>query len=418
MANSFIGQAAVTQLAIQITPDIAMSAYYNREAVFNKLGIKVISGSFFKDVKYTLLRKGHTARRKQVGSTLRSSVGTLLERPLTTYLAWNRYKDNQDSYRELAIRDELTGTDSYPASELAMRAILSTYAEDVFDNVFHGDHEYGDLDPEDEKAYLGLFDGFCTYLRSDIEHGRLKPIHLSGTIAAPVNSSDSQAYQLFLEFRSKWHSHLRNAPRVIVMTNSATAEAIADAYGNSKNNHKEVEYLPNGNYKFPHIPNVEIAFDDALGVGTKMIATIPDNFEYGIDTMNPENGIDVQFGSENDAKDIFFQVQSAQGTRVVRIDEAAMAITDAPLAPADLSSDYYEDIYSVLPNDAALGKVQVDGEDVTEQKAYEAGTTLTLKAVALDGAKFVRWSNGMTDAEIKVVTKGQLESIVAYFVAE
>ena len=115
-----------------------------------------------------------------------------------------------------------------------------------------------------------------------------------------------------------------------------------------------------------------------------------------------------------DAKDLFLQPQSAQGTRIVRADESFMAVTDGTLSPADLAADYTAS-FAVLANDSALGTVKIDGVEVEEAQEYPAGTTLTLKAEAKSGATFVKWNNGSTEAEISVVTKGQFESYVAFF---
>lgn len=416
----FIGLAALKQLAVQVTPEVAMSAYYNRQAVFEKFGIKVISGIQFKNIKYLLLRKGHTTRRKVVGTTLRSQAGTLVERELVTYLAWNRYLDNEDSYREYPIKDELTGSVSYPASEVALRAVLANYADDVYDCVWHGD---ASIAPDADNAYLGLFNGFFTNIAADIQAGYVKPIHLSGTIAAPVSTSDIQAYTLFQEFRNKWDVHLQNAPKVIVACNSVTAEAIADAYGNAKGNNKEVIHLPNGNYKFPQWPNIEVAHDASIGIGSKLIAYVDQNLEYGIDTENEDNQILVQSGSDNDAKDIFFQIQSAQGTRVYNCSPSAFACTDATMSPVSISGDYTtldpeKGTFQVFVNDADAGAVTINGSAVsadTNKAEYASGTTLVLVASAESGYKFVKWSDGSTETTHTVVTKGQLESIVAYF---
>lgn len=409
MAN-FIGTAALEQLAVQIMPEIAMSAYYNRQRVFEKFGIKVISGIQFKNIKYVLLRKGHTARRKAVGTTLASSAGTLLERELKCYLAWDRFKSNKDEFREFPIQTELG--DKYPQSEAALRAVLANYADNVYDNVWHGDHT---IDPSAENAYLGLFDGFFTDVANDIANGLVTPIHLSGTIAKPVSSSDIQAWTLFEEFIEAWDPHLQSAEKVIVAMTSKTAAAIAAAYGNSKGNNKDCIRLENGNIAFIEYPNIEIAHDASLGIGTKMLAYVPGTLEYGVDTENDQNSIEVQVGSDSDAKDVFFQVQTAQGTRTTTVAKSAMAVTDASLSPLSVAGDYTKNTFTILINDSTKGAVTVNGSAVDNTVDYPAGTSLTLVATPETGCKFVKWSDGNTSATRTVVTKGQLESLVAFF---
>ena len=413
MAQNFIGLEALEHIARTITPEVAMSAYYNRQAVFEKFGIKVISGLGFKDVKYVLLRKGHTTRRKAIGDSIESLAGKLIDRTLTTYLAWNRYRSNKKMYREIPVMGD-NGEYYYPNSEFEMRAALANYADDVYDCFWHGDASIGN---GEEQGWLGLYDGVFTNINKDVAAGIVKPIHLSGTIAPPASTTDTQAYQLFKEFRSKWDVHLQAAARVIVAMSSDTAEAIADAYGNSKNNNKEVILLPNGNFKFPQWPNTEIAHDPTVGVGTKMIAYIPENVEYGIDTENPENQIAIQLGSDRDADDIFFQPQTAQGTRVYNPTPSALAVTDASIAPLGISGDFQKGTISVTSNNTSLGTVTVDGATPDPEKAYERGTNVVLKATATGTGKFVKWSNGMTDAQITVIASGCPDAYVAIFAA-
>ena len=408
----FIGTEALQQIAVQIMPEIAMSAYYNRQRVFDKFYIKVISGVQFKNIKYLLLRKGHTSRRKEICAKLNSQAGTLLERELVTYLAWNRYRDNKSAYREYPIATE--SGNSYPESEAALRAVMANYADDLYDNVWHGDHT---IEQSDANAYLGLFDGFFTNMANDVINGYVKPIHLTGTITRPVNSSDHQAWDLFEEFIESWDPHLQTAEKVIVGMNSKTAAAIVAAYGNAKNNNKDCVRLENGNIAFLEYPNIEIAHDATLGIGSKMFATLPYNLEYGVDTENAENGCSVQVGSDDDADDIFFQPQSAQGTRIFNITPSAFAVTDAAITPVAISGEYVKNTFSVLVNDADAGSVTVNGSAPDNTVEYQAGTTLALVATAETGFKFVKWSDGNTSASRTVVTKGQLESIVAFFAA-
>lgn len=407
----FIGTDALVTLARSITPEIAMSAYYDRKAIFDKFGIAVISGIQFQNIKYLLLRKTHTTRRKHVGDWIRNTAGKLIERPLTTYLAWNRYWDNQDSYREFPLVNENNEV-SYPGSEQAIRLVLANYKDDIYDCVWHGDHTI----EGDEAGYLGLFDGFYTNIKNDVEAGYVHPISLSGVITPVTDTTDTQAWLLFKEFINKWDVRLRGAAKVIVATNTETAEAIVDAYGNSKNNNKEANVLPNGNYSFPVYPNIELAHDTSLGLGTKLIAYTPGNLEYGVDTENAENGCEVQFGSDKDAKDIIFQPQTAQGTRVFNITAGNFACTDAPMAPVSVAGDAMPtSTYAVGTSNAELGTVTVNGEAADNTVEYAAGTTLALKAEATETGKFVKWSNGSTEAEISVVTTGRPEGVIAIF---
>ena len=249
-----------------------------------------------------------------------------------------------------------------------------------------------------------------------MEAGYVKPISLSGVITPVTDATDIQAWLLFKEFINKWDVRLRGAAKVIVATNTETAEAIADAYSNAKGNAKEANVLANGNYTFPAYPNIELAGDPSLGVGSKLIAYTPGNLEYGVDTENAENGCEVQFGSDKDAKDIIFQPQTAQGTRVFNITAGNFACTDAPMAPVSVAGDAMPtSTYAVGTSNEELGTVKVNGAEADNTTEYAAGTTLALKAEATSAGQFVKWSNGSTETEISVVTTGRPEGIIAIF---
>jgi hypothetical protein len=183
---------------------------------------------------------------------------------------------------------------------------------------------------------------------------------------------------------------------------------------NANGGNDKVRYQADDTYKFPEWRNVVVVPESSFGTGDKMIATVPYNFDYCVDTADARNGIHVQEGSDKDALDIFFQPQSAQGVRVVNISPSSFCMSNGSLAPNDLAGDYTKDVFVVTSNDATLGTVTVNGETPDNTVGYAAGTTLTLKATAT-GGEFQGWSDGVTTAERSVVTKGQPEGLMAIF---
>ena len=116
--------------------------------------------------------------------------------------------------------------------------------------------------------------------------------------------------------------------------------------------------------------------------------------------------------------DISYQVQSIQGTRVIRVDASSFCMTDGSLIPNNIAGDYTKNLFVVSVNNAAYGKVTVNGSTPDNTVDYNAGTTLTLVAQAESGYEFVGWSNGETTATITVVTNGQPGGVMAIFKAQ
>ena len=334
-----------------------------------------------------LLRKGHTTQRKVVGDTVSSTVGMLVERKCVTALAWNRYKDNRDNYREFAVVDTDDATKfSYPLSEIAMMAAIANYGEDIFDCLWHGDESIDRKDKTNPKWYLHIMDGFITYLNKDIAKGYIskdfKNFVEIGAIDMPVGKEDTSAYDEFVKFREGWHQNLKNAPEVLVYCSEETGAAIARAYKNANGGFDKVTYLADDTYKFAEWRNVIVVPESSFGTGDKLIATIPNNFDYCVDTQDARNGILVQEGSDDDALDIFFQPQSVQGVRVVNIAPSSFCMSNGSLVPNDLAGDYTKDVFVVSVNDATMGNVTVNGSAPTNTKDYVANTSLELKATA------------------------------------
>ena len=407
----FIGTDALEQIALKYTKGIVMGGVHFRPDVFDRMKILVSTGLQFKDVKNVMHRKGHTTVRKVVGHPVNNTIGYLEERKMVGHLAMNHYLDNKDNYVELAVVDVTDNVNyTYPLSEIAFNAAVSNYGEDIFDCLWHGDDSISD-DEANPNRYLRLYTGFITYLRQDIAMGRISKanknyVHVNA-IEAPVDASDVSAFLTFKDFRSKWASSLRNAKEVLVYCTEDTGAAVADGYGNSKGNHREVIWQEDGTFKFPEWSNITVCPESSFGVGDLMIATVPYNFEYGIDDEDSRTSVSVRVGSDNDHADISFQVQSIQATRVINVNASSFCMSDGSLLPNDCAGDYTKDVYVVSSNDETLGAVTVDGAKPDNEKDYVAGTSLTLKATATATGEFVCWSTGETAAEITVVTKGQ-----------
>lgn len=416
----FIGISALQEIAKKFSPQIVVGAAHFRPDVFTRMKIKVETGVQFQSIKTIMLRKGHTTERKVVGEALNSTIGYMVERKCVARLAWNHYTDNKDKYVELAVVDAKDNTKfNYPLSEIAMMSALANYGEDLFDCLWHGDDTIDKKDKTNPNWYLHLYTGFITYLANDIatglinaENGNLVSI---GVIDAPADEYDASAFNEFVNFRDKWHSNLQNAPEVLVYCTEKTGYNIARAYANANGGHMFVKYNEDGSFKFPEWRNITVIPESSLGVGEKLIASIPNNLEYCVDSMDSRSGISVREGSDNDHMDISYQVQSIQGVRVLNINASYFCMTTASLMPKPIAGDYTKDLFVVSVNDATMGSVTVNGATPDNSVGYTANTSLELAASAQSGYEFVMWSDGVTNATRTVVTKGQPGGLIAIF---
>jgi hypothetical protein len=147
-----------------------------------------------------------------------------------------------------------------------------------------------------------------------------------------------------------------------------------------------------------------------------MVATIPGNFEFGVNNEGDESFVAVQHGSDDDVKDIIFQIQGIFGTRVLNILPSHFVTNGGVIEDSVWQGDYKKDSYTAVANDPEKGTVSISPAPVNGE--YAKGTTLTLTATAKAGATFKKWSNGKTNTTIQVVKGEGPEGIVAIFEAD
>ncbi|MDD3037904.1 hypothetical protein [Bacteroides sp.] len=417
---AFIGVSALEQIATKYTKQIVMGGVHYRPDVFDRMKILVSTGLQFKDVKTIMNRKGHTTVRKVVGKPVNNTIGYLEERKMVGHLAMNHYLDNKDNYNELAIVDGVDNVNyTYPLSEIAFQAAVANYGEDIFDNLWHGDDTIPD-DKTNPKWHLRLYTGFITYLRQDIAMSRISKANKNyvevETIGKPIDEKDPTPFNIFQNFRMGWSQNLRNAPEVMLYCTEETGEAIADGYGNSKGNNKSVIYNEEaGTFTIPGYRNVTFCPEASFGTGDLMIATVPYNFEYGVDDKDSRTSVSVRVGSDNDHTDISFQVQSIQATRVINVNSDSFCMSNGSLIPNDCAGDYTKDVFVVQSSDTTLGTVTVNDAAPNNEAEYTSGAVLKLVAAPTSTGEFVAWNTGEKTAEITVVTKGQPGARTAIF---
>ena len=418
----FIGKAALQHIADNFSSQIIMGAAHFRPEELDRMGFKITSGVQFKDTITVMNRKGGTTRRKVVGQTVANKAGYLEERPLVARLTWNRYWDNQDSYIETPYQVPGSAEYSYPMSEIAFKAIMANYGEDVFACLFWGDETY---DKDDEQyGRLSLFDGIITYLNKDITKGRISPAngnlkHINA-FEAPVDSHDFAAWTIFENFwTTDVHPALKTAESVKVLCSAETGVILANAYANKWHGNTGVKWLDNGNFKVQEYKNVEFVPSSFFGQGDKLLVYVDKNLEYGVNSLDSRNKIIVQTEfSDGDALDVAFQVQSVQGVRVINVNPSHFCMTDGTLQEGIVfQGDYLKDNFVVTANDSTLGSVTINGQAPDPNKEYPANTTLTLAAVPAAGAEFKKWSDGVTDATRTIVTNGNPGALTAFFKA-
>lgn len=409
--GKFIGIDNLTHVAEKLQPNIIMGpAYYNRDDL-KRFGIKVITGVQFKDTAEVLNRKGATSRRKVVGGTLDSNLGYLTERTLVAHIIWNKFTHNEDEFQETPIQIQGSAAFHYPMAEEIINQIGIEFNDDVYPNIWGGDEE-------SDKPELAYFNGYHALIAKDIADSNISAANGNliemDALDAPAEEGDSTAWTKFVEWYDKWHPGLKRQ-NVRVIMSLEYGHYIADAYEQKHRSHSTVILNEDGTFKVREYPKLTFVPSDDFGKGTRVVATVDGNLEFGVNNESDSSFVSVRLGSETDHKDISFQIQMIAGCRILRINAANFVTNGGTIENTYFSGDYQKDSFTAVPNDATMGSVTVSPAPTNGE--YAKGTTLTLTATAKTGFRFVKWS-GATDATTataSVVTNGTPQAAVAIF---
>lgn len=422
--KNFIGISALQEVANQVFKSVVQGPSYVNPEEMKRLGIRTISGVQFKRTTNVFVRKGGTTRRKDANPTMKGEIGFLKERVLTVKLAWFRGTDNIDRYVETVHSAGALG--AYPLSTVAAEAVLKTHADDLYNNLWWGDIDNDVPGASDEKKAMGLYDGFCTGIKHDIEDGIISEangnlIHCEA-ISAPADEKDSSAYKNFRAAYMKLDPRMRRQKVYAYMT-PETAINISDGYALQSFGTHKLNVVDGGNYVIPELPRLIIAPVEGLGVGDRIIFSIEGNLAYAVDSEGDSTFVDVQLGSDTDTRDIVFQCQSLCGCYVEIPYSWAFAITDGSLECTDfVSGDYTNSNLTVTVAKANTqdagnidGKVKVDGVEYSKPIETTPNQIVSLEATDGTNFKFSNWSNGSTEKKIQITASGMSMGFTAFF---
>lgn len=421
--KDFIGISALKEVANQVFKSVVQGPAFANPEEMTRLGIKIVSGVQYKRTLNVFIRKGGTTRRKDMNPTMDGTIGFLKERVLTAKLSWFKGRDNIDRYCETVIG--VNSQAAYPLSTVAVEAVLRTFADDRYNNLWWGAIDNDVEGASDEQKAMGLYDGFLTCIKHDIEDGIISEanrnlIHCEA-ISAPANATDSSAYKNFRDAYMSLDPRLRRQKVYAYMT-PETAINIADGYALQSYGTHKLNVVDGGNYVIPELPKLTLAPVEGMGVGDRIIFSVEGNLIYAVDTDGEQTGVDVALGSDNDLRDIVFQCQAISGAMVVSTLAHSFAITDGSLQSTDfLSGDYTNSnlVVTIAHSDADTGKidakVKVNGAEY--KTPVETTPNQIVTVVAEDSAtyKFVSWNTGSTEKTLQLTATGMNMGLTAFF---
>lgn len=391
----------VTELTNILAPDLKESPALMNADIFARLYINVLTGTEFQRTQMLFRRKGGEARQYKEGSSIKSKLGYVEERKLEVTLSWARYYENLQNFREKEPFSILgsNGTYNAPVSEFIIRNIGKQFSGDVLNNIFFGNKALGVESP------MGLYDGVWTMIDKEINKGTISTKAMNYVeiepFTEPAAGEEGSNYDQFVSFVESWHPALRNAEHVLVYCSPETKRRIVTSYMQKFTGFQSPS-AGNNSFRFFDMPNIELLSHSAFGKGSRLLASIPYNIEFGLDTLNDWNRISVDH-AEDDHNILIFQVQSAQGMRILDTSAQKFCVSSQKNTQIEeLNGDYQKNSITVSSNDDELGTVAI----TNAKDEYEQGESVTITATPKGENVFEKWSDGATINPRTIVFSG------------
>lgn len=356
--NNLISLDNIKELTRSIQTEILESPAFLSADLFNKYGIRVLTGIEYKNVQFALKRKGGSTRPYNASKTVSNTLGKLEQIELVVKLAMNRFVDNIQNYREKEpFHVDTEGKYVAPNSMGNIRQICNEFTDDVISNYF-----FGKYDLNGTYGSLSLYDGVFALIDKKLADKRIKTGPLSPTTAATASDN----WELVVNFVNHLPAALKQAARtadgVYIHMSPATKALILDSYGRTFPALKPTE-ISDIDIKFLNLGNYHFIDNDLLGEGSLMLATTKDNMEFGVDSLNNQASVEVD-RDNNDFNNIIYQIQSAQGTRILDLTKVAVNDQVNTFTPSDYNGDYMDDSDNVVmvfsPKNGLMKKTEYD----------------------------------------------------------
>lgn len=326
------------EATLQTLPFIVMAE------VTNKLGINLLEVAN-KDTLVQFQRKGGIAKPYVVGSIdYATEIGKTSERTLQVEACVAVLKDHIMNYKEklVATNDPLAQkidnqSKKHPLEQIILDNMIRTVAEDIVDAMFHSKRDTNDQSP------MGMFDGYNTLIDTEILSGEVAAgkgnYKATGSLNAPANDNDTEAYDAVIDFVRSANPHLRKSG--ILLISDAALFNVMDAFSNKKRLSSAVEY----DTFLMHLrgatntPNLSLKSDLALGTGSRLIYTKPGNLDLGMNTISDKDFVQVRTPYE-DPNYVQFWNQFEMGARIRSIHAKEFMVNDEVNTAVEMSGDY------------------------------------------------------------------------------
>jgi hypothetical protein len=354
MAN-LVDVDSLNRAAEQYDPVLRILPFNALADVFPKFGMRLLEVKG-KDTIVVFERKGGLARPYAAGDDPNTvdygtEIGKAHERslePKTSFVALRENIKNFQSEGKLVTGNDVKAegidnqTKKHPLEKLILETKVKTIAEDILDGVFHAKRD------EDDKTPFGMFDGYNTIIDADIAASLITVnkgnLIVLGEDPFPTPDEEEEEYKFtainnLIKFVRSLNPFLR--ARALVMVPSVVMFACQDSLGQklmSKDMFEFDKFLEYVRGK-AQAPGLNIVTHECLGTGDRLIATLPNNFDFGMNTLAASRFVQVRNPFE-DPNWVQFWTQWEAGCRITNIHAKEFAVSDGTNEASQMSGDY------------------------------------------------------------------------------
>lgn len=341
-----INTTSLTRVAEQYDPVLRKLPFLVLNETLSAMGINLLEVAG-KDVMMQFQRKRGIAQPYVVTMspdlTPSTEVGKIVERELETKECFAVLKDHIMNYKGKQILNSLDAQKvnnklkTHPLEFLIIESKIRTIAEDIIDALFFAERDTTDKSP------MGMFDGFFPKLAAEIAAGEISTgkgnMRNTDAIADPADASDTDAYDILVDFIRGAHPMLRKNG-VLYLSETALFSA-QDALGNLLKYKGMLEFDAFLMHLrgVTHSPNLQIVANGAFGTGSRLMLMKPRNLDLGIGTAGDESFVQIRSPYE-DPNILQFWTQWENGTRIQSIHPKEFMCNQRANTSVEMSGDY------------------------------------------------------------------------------
>ena len=333
-------------------------------------------------------------------------VGEIKKNILKVHLANMTAKDNIQDYVHADVAGfTLLGTNKTyknPAQRLISFSIFQGVSEAILNRMWFMIYN------ADGTTSSDLANGFLELIRLAKVSGEISAENRNlidvGPITAPIDETDTTAYQQAKEFLKRINPALLRGKPVVNLT-VENGMAIQEAMNNAKRYFKEPAQF--GTFVIPEFPNVTWNPNLSMGYGDFMQISQAGNMMYGFDSISDDEFL-LARQIDEDPNFINYWLQMRLGFQYETFHQKGFACTTGSLNPEPFEGDIKpSEVYTLNVQAGANGTVTKS----PEKSKYAYGDKVRLTATPTNASThvFEKWSDGSLDAVRNFSVSGNLE---------